>query len=200
MTLQKSNNLELKKSIKLFALVILVITLSAPAAFAADTASKQKVEKRIDKLFSKLKILKKKRTVPVDADVTTLSGKKVPLSQFYGKLTLVNLWATWCPDCDAEMPLLERLYQKLKDKGFMILAVDLQEPASTVARYFKKRGLSFTPLLDIRGNFGRRLGIRVIPSTLILDSKGRLIGVAFGAREWDSPDAVELMNLLLEQE
>jgi hypothetical protein len=78
-----------------------------------------------------------------------------------------------------------------------MIAVNLQEPASTVKRYFKDNDLSFLALLDSKGEIGTRFGIRSIPTTVILDKTGRMIGGAFGPRKWDSRKSVDLFEYLI---
>ena len=79
-----------------------------------------------------------------------------------------------------------------------MVAIDLQEPASLVRRFFKKHNLSFITLLDSKGEMGARFGIRSIPTTIILDKEGKIIGVAMGAREWDNRKAISLFAQLVD--
>jgi peroxiredoxin len=95
------------------------------------------------------------------------------------------------------MPALQNLYARYQDQGFQILAVNIQESADKVAEYFRAKGLSYTPLLDPRGQMARGLGVWSVPSTFILDRRGVVLGKVMGARQWDSPEAHKLLELLL---
>jgi hypothetical protein len=96
------------------------------------------------------------------------------------------------------MPALERLYSAYKDKGLSVLAVNLEESHAQVTEYFRRNKLTFKPLLDPSGEFGRSLRIRAIPTTYILDAKGFAIGLALGPRLWDGPEARALVERLLD--
>jgi thiol-disulfide isomerase/thioredoxin len=108
----------------------------------------------------------------------------------------INFWTTWCLACVVEMPSMEKLHQKFKNRDFAMIAVNLQESASKVIKFFKEYKLTFTALLDTTGDVGAGFGIRAIPTTLILDKNGRLIGKVFGPREWDGRDSFALFEYL----
>ena len=95
-----------------------------------------------------------------------------------------------------EMPSMEKLHQKLKDKDFAMVTINLQESAATVINFFEKYNLTFTTLLDTTGDVGAAFGIRAIPTTFILDKNGRLIGKVLGPREWDSKSSFALFEHL----
>jgi peroxiredoxin len=84
------------------------------------------------------------------------------------------------------MPAMERLHQKLKDKDFAVIAVNMKEPVSHVAKFIHAHKLSFTTLLDASGDVARRYGVHAIPTTLIFDKLGNRIGTVIGPRKWDS--------------
>jgi len=135
----------------------------------------------------------------VDFTLMDLEGKKVSLSDHRDKLVFLNFWATWCPPCRLEMPSMEKLHSRLKKKGFVMVAVDLQEPATQVKKFFKKHRLTFTALLDLTGEVGTRFGISTIPTTFILDREGRITAKALGPREWDSKKAIALFEHLIDK-
>jgi peroxiredoxin len=94
---------------------------------------------------------------------------------------------------------MERLHQKLKDKDFAMVTINLQESAEQVREFFKKYKLTFTALLDSTGEVGFSLGLYQIPTTFILDKSGRIIGRAVGPREWDSKKSIALFEQLTEK-
>jgi peroxiredoxin len=112
-------------------------------------------------------------------------------------VVFLSFWTTWCPQCRFELPALDKLNRRFKDRAFIMLAVSLGEPASKVSRFVKRQKLSIRVLLDSDGRVGRRFGIHSIPTTFIIDRSGAMIGKAIGSRPWDSPAAASLIEHLL---
>ena len=114
-----------------------------------------------------------------------LDGKMVSLSDYKGKVVLLNIWATWCPPCVEEMPSMERLYQKFKGQNFEILAVSIDEPGlKAVAPFMKKSNLTFPALIDSEGAIKAVYGITGIPESFIIDKQGNLIKKIIGPVDW----------------
>lgn len=132
-----------------------------------------------------------------DFTLETLEGKKVSLKDYKGKVVFLNFWATWCPPCKVEMPDMDSLYKKYKDKGLVMLAVNMQESAGTVKKFMKKNGYSFTVLMDTNGDVTELYNAIYIPITYIIDKEGRLAGKAMGAREWNNDAVSNLLEELL---
>jgi len=175
----------------LLACLLLLTSLVAPSVFAAEQVTAE------DFKAMGLAALKE-GTSSIDFTLSDLSGKKVSLSNYRGKLVFLNFWATWCPPCRQEMPSMERLYQKLKAKGLVILAVDLQEDAKSVQKFIDEHKLTFTVLLDSDGKVGTIYGARSIPTTYIIGRDGNALGGVIGGREWDSPEMVAFFTRLLD--
>ena len=110
----------------------------------------------------------------------------------------LNFWATWCQSCLVEMPAMEKLYRRFKDKDFAMVSVSIQDPPLAVKRFFLMNKLTFTALLDQSGKTVPGFAIRAIPTTLILDKSGRIFGRVMGPREWDSRESVAMFNRLIE--
>jgi thiol-disulfide isomerase/thioredoxin len=127
-----------------------------------------------------------------------LTGGNAGLEAFRGNVIFLNFWATWCPPCRDEMPSMENLYQRYKDRGLVILAVDLQENANTVRQFIQSYRLSFPVLLDLDGRVGNNYNIQAIPATYIIDRQGRIIGSKRGSMEWDTPQVFAAFEALLE--
>lgn len=108
-------------------------------------------------------------------------GEAVSLSDFAGHPLLINFWATWCPPCRFEMPLLEQTYKKLKDDGFVVLAVDVQEGPELVNPYIEQMGLTFPVALDRGGSVATAYRVAALPTTVFVDSKGIVTDVHRGA-------------------
>lgn len=141
-----------------------------------------------------------KAVPPMKAPEFTLpdsEGNQVALKDFRGSVVFLNLWASWCPACRAEMPSMERLYQKLKDYGFTILAVNLKENPSTVRAFMEQFRLTFPALLDRRGKVASLYGLWSIPMTVLIDPDGNIVGRAIGGRNWSSQDGCRYIGSLL---
>ncbi len=80
--------------------------------------------------------------------LSDLDGAKHALSDYRGRVVLVNLWATWCPPCQAEMPLLQKYYEQHRNQGFTVVAIEDGDPTSDVKTFVTQYGLTFPVLLD----------------------------------------------------
>jgi len=160
---------------------------------------RRKAPKPVKKdLYTRLRIQKfEEPLVAPDFTLKDLKGNQVTLKNLKGRVVFLNFWATWCPPCRVEMPSMERLYQELKDKGLVMLAVDMQESEKLVKEFFKEFNLSFTALLDLDGDISFLYGIRGIPTTYIIDREGKIFGKAVGPRDWSSQDSMQLFQSLL---
>ena len=128
----------------------------------------------------------------------SLEGEEISLSQFRGKYVLVNFWATWCGPCKIEMPSLEALYQRFKNKNFVLLAISNDMfGASIVKPFVKANHLNFTILLDQRLKASNAFGVTSLPSTFMINPKGEIIGALFGAEDWASPSNILYFENLL---
>ena len=113
-------------------------------------------------------------TVAPDFQLRTLTGETVKLSDFRGRPVVINFWASWCGPCKAEMPLLSKTYNELKDQGLVILAVDVQELEAVVEKYVKDNNLPFTILLDRNGEIANLYRARGLPTTYFVDPEGKV--------------------------
>jgi thiol-disulfide isomerase/thioredoxin len=137
------------------------------------------------------------RTTPNDFTLPLLDGENVTLSSLKGKVVLLNFWATWCPPCREEMPSMEVLYQRYKDLEFEMLAVNLREDTNTIRQFMERNGFTFPVPLDQYGRVGSVYGIRSIPTTLIINKDGIIIGRIVGAIYWDTPQVFAVFDALL---
>jgi peroxiredoxin len=109
-----------------------------------------------------------------DFTLPSLSGTKVSLRSFRGKAVLLNFWATWCPPCRSEMPILEKLHRDFAASGFTVLAVS-DEDRSTVQKYMKEFGYTFPVLLDPDRRVFDHFRVLAIPATKVFSRDGTLI-------------------------
>src|SRR5262249_21192180 len=105
-----------------------------------------------------------------DFAVPDLDGQAVRLSNYRGKVVLLNLWATWCPPCREEMPSMERLFRQLRDRGFVLLAVSQDEAGrAAVDPFVRDMGLTFPVLVDPQHQVGDRYQVWGYPESFIID-------------------------------
>jgi peroxiredoxin len=127
-----------------------------------------------------------------------LAGNVRSLSQLRGKVVLLNFWATWCGPCRVEMPAMEQLYRTLPRGEFEILAVSTDPQGAAVTRPFQREmGFTFPILHDSEYRVGLTYGARTIPITFMVDRRGIVRQKIFGARDWDSPEARDLIHELM---
>jgi thiol-disulfide isomerase/thioredoxin len=133
---------------------------------------------------------------PVDFTLPMLDGTNFTLSQHKGKVVFLNFWATWCGPCRAEMPSMEALYQKLKHRGFEIIAVNLGESKDKVSTFMIDNKLSFPAVLDQRQITGSSYNVRAIPTTYIIDKRGLIIARLMGSIDWNTPKVIAAFETL----
>ncbi len=150
----------------------------------------------LDQLFGGMGVIKMVQALPVEIRLKDLNGRLVSLTDFRGKIVFLNFWTTWCYACRIEMPDMEKLHQKFKNKDFAMVTVNLQESASQVKQFFEEFNLTFTALLDSGGEVGAHFMITAIPTTFILDKQGIILGKVMGPREWNSKKAFALFEHL----
>lgn len=130
-----------------------------------------------------------------------LDGTLNDLASLRGKVVLINFWATWCPPCRREMPSMERLRQILANEAFVVLAVDVGENADTIETFTSQ--LDTTPgfpiLLDTTSRTMRAWKVAGLPTTYLVDTRGRIVASAVGGREFDHPEIVKAIRNLLQR-
>lgn len=105
--------------------------------------------------------------------LTDLTGKKVRLSDYSEKVVLIDFWATWCPPCKESIPFLESLYQRYKERGFVVIGISLDEETEIVER-FKKRFKITYPILMGEEKTKKDYRITGLPEMFILERNGNL--------------------------
>lgn len=186
---------------KIHLIAVLVCSGLAALTFFNTDLSAKTDSREMDRLFSIMGVINVPPTNdPVRINLKDIKGKNISLSDFKGKIVFLNFWTTWCPTCRIEVPSMEKLHQKFKNKDFAMVTVNLRESASKVKAFFKKFKLTFTALLDSTGLVAASFGIRSIPTTYILDKTGRIIGKVNGPREWDSKAAIALFENLMDKD
>ncbi len=182
---------------KLFLLVWLFVGL-----VAADYALVAPAAEAESPSFKKIPIAEpgpvKVGDVAPNFQLRDLNGNVVSLSHLRGKVVLLNFWATWCGPCRVEMPAMEQLYRTLPRGEFEILAVSTDPQGAVVTRPFQlEMGFTFPILHDSEFRVGLTYGARTLPMTFMVDRQGVIRQKIFGARDWDSPEARELVHKLV---
>jgi cytochrome c biogenesis protein CcmG, thiol:disulfide interchange protein DsbE len=131
-----------------------------------------------------------------DFTLKTPSGESYTLSEFRGQAVLVNLWATWCPPCRAEMPTINKMYQEYKDQGFTVLAIDMtyQDNPMNVVPFTQEYGLTFPILLEETGDIASLYQLRSLPSSYFINRAGIIQEVVIGG-----PMSEALLRTRIEQ-
>ncbi len=117
-----------------------------------------------------------------DFTLTTFDGESKTLSSQRGKVVIVNLWASWCAPCRAEMPALNKVYETYRHRGLEVFAVNstFQDNERDARLFARDLNLSFTLLLDLDGAVSRRYLLRALPSTFFIDKRGIIRAVIVG--------------------
>ncbi|MBI3129207.1 MAG: TlpA family protein disulfide reductase [Candidatus Tectomicrobia bacterium] len=129
-----------------------------------------------------------------------LGGGAISLADYRGKVVLVNIWATWCPPCIDELPSLQNLYLRMKEKGqpFEILGVSIDAlGADAVQKFVERFKLTFPIPLDPRGQIKKLYRTTGVPESFFVDPQGRLVEKIIGARKWDSPEVISFVEQML---
>ena len=125
------------------------------------------------------------------------TGKSWQLADLQGRAVLLNFWASWCEPCRAEMPTLQQAADLYGPDKLLVLAINFKESAQRALQFAKTTGLSLPVLLDSNGKVAGQWGVKVFPTTLTLDSRGRPQQRVKGEVDWTSPAAGKLIEGLL---
>jgi peroxiredoxin len=131
-----------------------------------------------------------------DFTLPDVDGNAVRLSDFRGKVVIVNFWATWCPPCRFEMPSLQRAWEKLKDDGGVVIAVHVGGKEDEVWQFMSSYDLSFPIVLDTDSSVIKAWPVKGLPTTLVVDPEGLIRYRAIGGREWDDPAILDAVRAL----
>ena len=136
-----------------------------------------------------------------DFSLDLLGGGRVTLSELRGKVVILNLWASWCPPCRAEMPALQRIYESNRLRGLEVLAVNttFQDSEAGAAEFAREFGLSFPVLLDRSGEVSRTYLLRALPTTFFIDRGGVIREVVLGGPMSETKIRTAVEELLQEE-
>jgi peroxiredoxin len=181
------------KTLNYRAVIIIVLAVAVGVVFVALQQKKS---------FHRIPgpaVLEEGRPAP-DFTLPGLDGESVSLSDYRGKVVLLNIWATWCLPCVAEMPSMEKLYNQLKGDPFEILAVSIDTAGtSAVAPFMRKHRLTFPVLIDTQGITRIVYNTTGVPESFIINKQGLLAKKIIGPLDWASSDVLKYFQELLKQ-
>jgi len=135
-----------------------------------------------------------------DFSLPSPAGDRKNLSDYHGRVVLLNFWATWCAPCRHEMPQIEALWEQYRNHGFTVLAVNVdRDNRAGVTDFAHSLHLGFPVLLDSDAAAHNTYGVRALPTSYLIGCDGRIIGRIIGERDWLSPNAKTMMRTLLQQ-
>ena len=134
-----------------------------------------------------------------DFTLEDMDGESYTLSDYRGKVVMVNFWATWCPPCRRELPSMETLYQAFKDDSFTILAINQWESPDHVFAYMGQLEVfpSFPIIFDRDSAVSQTFGVKGLPTTVLIDKRGRVVYRAVGGRDFNHPEVRAIIRKLL---
>lgn len=165
-------------------LLLLTLGIAASSAWADDPLAAMKMA-RIPA-----------GTVAAPFDLKSLNGPSVQLADMKGKVVLVNFWATWCGPCKEEMPAFERLRQKLDPERFVLLTITTDLQRDGITHFLANLQVQLPVLFDDNQEVSQAYLVRALPTTVLIDGRGTLVGRAVGPREWDAPQSLHLLQSL----
>lgn len=136
-----------------------------------------------------------------DFELQNMDEEKKKLSDYQGKVVLLNFWATWCPPCIREMPSMERLHQQISADDFKVIAINQMEDIDQVFAFTGQLEIdpSFEILFDSRSEVSQAYAVRGLPTTYLIDKKGNIRYRAVGGREFNHPEVVKIINALIKE-
>jgi peroxiredoxin len=140
-------------------------------AFFLALACKEKAEKSS---------LPKLGTAAFDFNCFDLKGRTWKLDEVRGKFLLLRFWNDGCPSCRFEMPVIEKYYRKLKNEGFIVLAVNVKQSAAVVEAFTAQLDITFPVLLDSDGKMAQRYGVYAVPTNFLIDRQGIIREIFMG--------------------
>jgi peroxiredoxin len=130
----------------------------------------------------------------------TTGGKQARLSDFRGKLVVLNFWASYCGTCVEEIPDLDRLQQRIRSRGGVVLGVSVDENCGSYEDFLRKHPVAFQTVCDpTNKKVSLDYGSAMIPETYVIDRKGRIDRKIIGPQQWDSKEMMAYFDAALDR-
>ncbi|HEY9080244.1 MAG TPA: TlpA disulfide reductase family protein [Magnetovibrio sp.] len=131
----------------------------------------------------------------LDTPFFNAAEEEITIASLKGRGVVLNFWATWCAPCVREMPALDRLAAALKDQGVDVIAVSEDRKAlKKVPPFFEANAIANLDVYyDLKGQLSRKVGVEGLPTTVLIDAEGQLVGRVLGVLEWDAPQTVNYL-------
>ncbi len=129
-----------------------------------------------------------------DAKMEGLNGPSRSLAEFLGKPLIINVWASWCGPCRAEMSSLDRLAWLEVGRHFRIIGISTDDDPAQARAWLQSSNATINQFIDHQLQMETMLGASRIPLTVLVDAQGRVVQKIYGAREWDSPESLRLIK------
>jgi peroxiredoxin len=136
--------------------------------------------------------------VAAEFNLMDVDSQRHNLAMYRGKIIIINFWATWCPPCRFELPAMEKVWERLKDKGVVILGINVGEDADTIFTFTADYPVTFPLLLDSDSSVTQKYPVIGLPTTFVVNPRGQIIYKAIGTRDWNE-DALVKQILELQQ-
>jgi thiol-disulfide isomerase/thioredoxin len=130
-------------------------------------------------------------------DLPDISGKTWRKDDLRGRAVLLNFWASWCEPCRAEMPTLQQVADLYGSDELLVLAINFKEPAARALKFAQTTGVTLPVLLDTAGKLAGQHGVKVFPTTLMVNSRGQAVQRVKGEVDWTSAAATALIEALI---
>jgi thiol-disulfide isomerase/thioredoxin len=131
-----------------------------------------------------------------EARLDPLGGRPRKLSEFRGKPLIINVWASWCGPCRAEMGSLQALSKLDRKQQFQVIGISTDDDVNAALGYVKRAGLTFENFVDHNLELENMLGANTIPVTLLVDAKGKVLYKARGSKDWMRPELIGMIQVL----
>ncbi|GMR20659.1 MAG: hypothetical protein BMS9Abin36_1255 [Gammaproteobacteria bacterium] len=131
-----------------------------------------------------------------DFNLKDEDGKSYRLSDYRGKVVVLNFWATWCPPCREEMPSMERAWQKIKDENIVIIGVNVGEDEDAIFAFTGLYPVTFPLPMDKDGAVIKQYPVMGLPTTYVINPAGKVVFSAVGSREWDDETLLDRLRAL----
>jgi peroxiredoxin len=135
-----------------------------------------------------------------DFTLSSLSGPNLRLSEYQGRVVMINFWATWCGPCRQEMPALQTIYQRYEPAGFTLLGVNVDAEPDGAMRMAKELGVSFPLLFDETKEVTRLYDVRAMPVTVLVDRDGVVRYVHHGYKPGYESNYLDQVRSLLRED